>query len=287
MSLSGHGSTAGSSPVAAARLLNTLVTQGSFVAALMYYLGAIWSMAYYGYFHVDAFALGLGFAEFVIHSLGLITTPVVVTGALAVLLFGSRGTLTRRAALLPPRAAAQVTRAANALARLHGWLVIAGIVMVLAWRDVQPYGWLAPVAIAAGILLGRRRTPTSPGTAAPGRAVPLLAAGLFLLWAATLHAHDLGVADARHTAGALVHRTAVVVFSVDRLSLTGPPAVTVQDLGDDVRFRYRYTGLRLLIERDGHYYVLPLGWRAAESSTYVLRENDRMRVELMPGTWRP
>ncbi|MFG2287630.1 hypothetical protein ACGFOU_16425 [Streptomyces sp. NPDC048595] len=147
------------------------------------------------------------------------------------------------------------------------------------------------------------RTDTNGGTAAPSgthgsaampspravpptmwsRAVPVFTAGLLVMWGLSLGTAGLGEREARQAAANLVRRPSVVLLSTDRISLAGP-GVEVSDLGAKVHYRYRYTGLRRLIERNGRYYLLPLGWNHQTGPTYVIQESDDLRVELFPGT---
>ncbi|WP_407285370.1 hypothetical protein [Streptomyces sp. BP-8] len=115
-----------------------------------------------------------------------------------------------------------------------------------------------------------------------GRAVPVFTAGLLVMWGLSLGTAGLGEREARQAAANLVRRPAVVLLSADRISLAGP-GVEVSDLGAKVHYRYRYTGLRRLIERNGRYYLLPLGWNHQTGPTYVIHESDDLRVELFPG----
>ncbi|MFB7288709.1 hypothetical protein [Actinacidiphila glaucinigra] len=250
----------------------------------MFYLGVIYANAYYSYFHVSIFALGLGFGELVIHSLGLIRAPVVIICVLAVLL-SARGSTLLPPTLLPRKFAAAAGRAAGVVARAHVWIVLAGVGLVIAWQAIQPFRWLAPVTIAAGFIIGQSRA-ANRGRRPQGlrdRAVPTFVAGVFLLWAATLVAGQLGVQDAQTNARNLLSRTAVVLYSTERISIRGP-SVQVVDLGKEVRFRYRYTGLRQLVERGGRFYLLPVGWDRRVDAIYLIQQSDTIRVELMPGT---
>ncbi|MGP3638681.1 hypothetical protein ACTU45_36300, partial [Streptomyces sp. 24-1644] len=76
---------AGPDPASPTALVNIVVAQASFIAALMFYVGVIYTSAYYGYFHLSPFSLGFGFAEFVLQSLQLMTFPVLV-GAVVLLI---------------------------------------------------------------------------------------------------------------------------------------------------------------------------------------------------------
>ena len=83
----------------------------------------------------------------------------------------------------------------------------------------------------------------------------------------------------------LPSRTAVVVYSIQPLALSGP-GVTVQQLPAGFRYHYRYQGLRLLITRSGTYYLLPVAWNPEQDLTYILNDDDEIRIELLSGVAR-
>ena len=76
--------------------------------------------------------------------------------------------------------------------------------------------------------------------------------------------------------------TAVVVYSIQRLALSGP-GVMVQQLPAGFLYHYRYTGLRLLITWSGTYYLLPVDWNPQLDLTYIINESDQTRIELLSG----
>lgn len=265
-------------------LINSVVGAASFVSALMLYAGYIYTNAYYGYFHLDSFAVGFDTFELVIRSLNLAALPALEVLVLALLFPYLPRLLTTLH--VPAHHVRRLRAAGQAVARAHVAIVAAGAALLLLWRWIQPYAWSAPLLVATGLLLGRTRAATPPGTAPPPawrRTAALLAAGLFLIWAVALLAGDRGRHDAHHDAGQLVRRVAVVVLSTDRLSFA-PPGPAVEDLGRGTHYRYRYSGLRLLIERDQRYYLLPLDWHKSTDPTYVIKDDDDIRVELRPGT---
>lgn len=268
----------GPGPVA---ILRVVIAQASFIAALMFYLGALYASRYYNYFHLSPFSLGFGFAEFVLQSLHLLKLPVLVT--FVVLLIVSGIPRLPKRLPLPDRVARSIYAPISALARGHLVVVAAGLVMLILWPLIQPYGWVAPLTIAVGLLLGQSKNAQgSRVKGLRGRAVPLFAAGVFLFWAVTLAAWDVGERDAKLHAGNVLHWTSVVVLSTESLSLpTG--SIVKQDLGEGLRHRYRYTGLRLLIERNGRYYVVPVNWNAKTDSIWVIRESENTWIGLMPG----
>ncbi|MEV8318188.1 hypothetical protein AB0Q95_28920 [Streptomyces sp. NPDC059900] len=263
-------------------LVNGAVGAGTLMAALMFYAGIIHSSSYYGYFRLDVYSLGLSLPQVTIWSLRLVTMEVLI--ALAVLALAPRSQEILALLRLPPAALARVRRTARAVARFSPVIAVAGIVLMALWQYVQPYRWAAPLLVAGGLALGQSRA-ANAGAPTRGwwrKGLPVAVAGLCVVWVIALLAGQLGRQDARSTAARLVSRTAVVVLSTERMSMRGP-GVVAEDLGKGVRYRYRYSGLRLLIERDRRYYVLPLGWQRRTDATYVIDDDDTVRVELLPG----
>ncbi|GCD47642.1 hypothetical protein [Streptomyces paromomycinus] len=261
---------------------NTVLGAGSLVGGLMFYAGVMHSSAYFAYFHVRASILGFGFPQMIIWSLRLVTLPVLI--GLALLAVTPRLPELLVSLRVPHRVTLGVRRAVRAVARQYVLFVAAGVVLMLLWQHIQPYGWAAPLLVAAGLVLGQSdaANPVRPPRGLWRRGFPIAAAALFLVWMIALVAGSLGTQDARSTAAHLVRRPAVVVLSVERLSLTGPGLATETLPG--MHYRYRYTGLRLILERDRRYYVLPVGWRARTDPAFVIEDDDTILVQLMPGT---
>ncbi|WJV46670.1 hypothetical protein [Streptomyces flavofungini] len=267
-----------------AELVNSVVGAASFAGALMLYAGYIYTNAYFGHFHLDTFAVGFDTFELVVRSLGLAALPALEVLVLTLLIPYLPRILT--ALRVPAHQVRRLREAGRAVARAHAVLIAAGAALLLLWRWIQPYAWAAPLLVAVGLLLGHTRAATTAGAAPPPpwrRTASLLAAGLFLIWVVALVAGERGRHDARHDADHLVRRVAVVVLSTDRLSFA-PPGPAVEDLGRGTHYRYRYSGLRLLIERDQRYYLLPLDWQKTTDPTYVIKDDDDIRIELRPGT---
>ncbi|MER7953203.1 hypothetical protein [Streptomyces sp. NPDC096030] len=283
----GHAAAPGpareSEPSSPTALLKVVIAQGTFIAALMFYLGAMYTSTFYGYFHLSLSALDLSFGEQVTQSLHLLKLEVLVAAGVVLLVvavpwFTARS---RPSAVSTPRAP---TRAEVLARRLQLPVVAVGVVLLALWSKIQPYGWTAPLIIAAGLLMGQFRDATGRRpTGFRYRALPVFAAGAFLFWALTQVTVQTAERDAAARARDVTDWTGVLVLSTHPLALpTG--AVTKEVLPGGVRHRYRYTGLRLLLERDGRYYVVPLGWDAKRDAMYIVRESDAVWIGLTPGT---
>ncbi|MYW69139.1 hypothetical protein GTY65_34455 [Streptomyces sp. SID8379] len=259
-------------------LINSVVGAGSFIAGLMLYAGYIYANAYFGYFRLDSFAVGFDTFELVMRSLRLATLPVLEILTLLLLVPALPRLLT--VLRIPARHIERLRGAGRAVARAHLVPVAAGALLLLLWRWIQPYGWAAPLLVVGGLLLGQ--APAAGPRAIWERTVSLLLAGLFLVWVVALVAGQLGRQDAGSDAALIVRRPSVVILSTDRLSIA-PPGPGGQDLGEGAHYRYRYEGLRLLIERGHRYYLLPVHWRRGTDPVYVIADDSSVRVEIRPG----
>ncbi|MFG2332964.1 hypothetical protein ACGFMM_25540 [Streptomyces sp. NPDC048604] len=264
-------------------LLKAVIAQGTFIAALMFYLGAMYSSTYYGYFHLSLSTLDLGFGELVTQSLHMLKLEVLVAAGVLVLLVAAPRLRAR------PRTAAGTgppapSRAEAVAHRLSLPVVVLGLVLLALWTEIQPYGWVAPMIVAAGLLLGQFRD--AEGRRPEGfrrRALPVFAAGLFGFWGLTQLTVQTAERDAAARARHVVDWTGVVVLSRNPLAFPSGK-VKVRTLPEGLLHRYRYTGLRLLLERDGRYHVVPLDWNVQRDTIYVIRESDAVWVGLTPGT---
>ncbi|MET8687647.1 hypothetical protein ABZV77_25875 [Streptomyces sp. NPDC004732] len=258
----------------------------AFIGVLMLYTGYIYTNAYFGYFHLDNFAMGFSPDELVIRSLRLATMPVFEILTVALLL----PTIPRllRCLRVPERHLRKAVELGHMTAKAHHAFVAAGALLMALWSWIQSFAWVAPLLVAAGVLLGRIRSAIPAGQPREPVwrfAASLMIAGLCLIWIAALVAADLGRKDAHQDTQQLVRRVSVILLSTEQLNFA-PPGPRVTDLGKGTHFRYRYTNLRLLIERDHRYYLLPTGW-SRENSTYVIKDSDDVRIEIRSGTSLP
>ncbi|MEU6776183.1 hypothetical protein [Streptomyces sp. NPDC046759] len=265
----------GSADLMSSKLINIVIGQASFIAALMFYLGVIYMNHYFSYYHLNPFDLGFGFAEFALQSLNLITFPVLVSTVILIVAVTLYRRQSRQA--LP-----------EALVRCHMFLVAAGLILLVLWwlwRLLLP-DWAGPLLIGVGLLLGAA---PHDGVDHPRgvwtTALQIFGAGLFLFWALTLVVGHLGEQHARNDARTTSPgSTGLIIYSAKPLNF--PPTqgqLLTKDLGNTIRMRYRYTGLRLITVRDGRYYAVPIGWQEKTDPVYILRESDDVRFELTPG----
>jgi hypothetical protein len=175
---------------------------------------------------------------------------------------------------------------------LAGLLLVA-VALPLAWIAVSVDGgdtWLARNAGVFYVVLALLGTGTML-TAWPLRRsgpgpfsypLAIVVAVMCTLWVAGQYAGNLGTSAAGTIADTLPVQTAVTLYSIQSLALSGP-GVHCAPLGFPAEYRYRCTGLRLLYVQSGTYYLLPVRWSAQPDPTYVIDDSDQVRFELSGG----
>ncbi|WP_433303494.1 hypothetical protein ACQP2F_12155 [Actinoplanes sp. CA-030573] len=183
------------------------------------------------------------------------------------------------------------------LLALAGVLLSARAVIGLAAAHVsrqEPPGTTAlamaagPVLIAYGCWIATRTRPLGPWYA-QARRLRLIAvaavAGLALtgmFWAGTSFAWRLGEGRAYDDALQLPDRPEVVLDTGERL-IDLPPYVRENALpaerGD--KFRYRYRGLRLLVQAGGRLFLVPEHW-TTQGRTLIVPYDDSVRLQVIP-----
>jgi hypothetical protein len=291
----------GSVPASPARgIAGLIVANISLLIAVLVYMGWAYDDAFYGYFHLNPLDLNLSVVEYMLRSLDLFSTTiiivaVVITAAAAIrswdlgkTKFARRAAdavATRVSAIPAFREMASPDAAKRSRARqvllIGTGAVVTLIALALYWiaNYVSISTYLFLFLLGGGVLLL-----TWPNRAERrGRfayAMAVVVSAVCALWAASVYAHNLGMQTAEKDVHNLSTHTIAVVYSIDRLALSGP-GVTVQSLPAGYRYHYRYLGLRLLLMQSETYYLLPVGWSPQYDLTYILDQSDPIRIELL------
>jgi hypothetical protein len=247
-------------------------------------MGWAYTNAEFGYFHLNPLHLDIGVQEYALRGLNLFSPSLVTIGVTVALLLAGRALLVGSAEQMtePPRVIHLLQEQSGPLLRATGFVVgIAGLLLFATARHVAVPTYTVLALLATGPLMATWPTRTN-WLGRYGFSLSIVIAGLCVLWAGSLYAGAKGTAAAKNAIRELPTRTAVVVYSTRRLALSGP-GVNVQPLPQGSYYRYRYIGLRLLTARGERYYVLPVNWQRRFDATYVLRDNDNVRVELYAG----
>lgn len=175
--------------------------------------------------------------------------------------------------------AAGPLRAASAFLAGAG-AVVTGAAFALYWAamHVRISTFLVLAVLGAGPLL--LTWPTRAARTGRGLyAFAIVVAAICALWAASVYAKQQGTRAAESLVRDLPARTAVVIYSTQRLALSGP-GVSVQSLAPGLPYHFRYTGLRLLLAQSGTYYLLPVNWTPQMAFTYIVSKSEQVRIVL-------
>jgi hypothetical protein len=291
----------GSVPSTPARgIAGQIVANTSLLIAILVYMGWAYDNALYGYFHLNPLDLNIGVVEYMLRSLDLFSTAiiivaVVIIAATTIRAWGLGKTRFARQAASVTAArmstvpvfrrlahtnAAEQSRARQVLLIGAGAAVtLTALVLYRIANYVHINTYLFLCLLGGGVLLLTWPTRANRHGRFP-YAMAVVVAAVCALWAASLYAQNLGDQAAEKIVSDLPARTAVVVYSTRPLALSGP-GLTVQRLPATYRYHYRYQGLRLLLMRSGTYYLLPVDWSPQLDLTYILNQSDPIRIELL------
>lgn len=272
-------------------LLSSVVAPVTLVTALLFYFGYVSSRAQYLYFGVDVDTIGLSTQDYVMRSPQALLVPllVIALGTVALLLLHRR----LRRSVPSPRAVRLALGVATGVL-LAGLALLLGYPLVGSWRL---YAVVTPLLLGAGTagVIYLLRMPGAPhrdtgpdGDPVPWvgpavRAVGVVVVATCLFWATATVAQWSGEGLARRTARDLGQLPAVILDTTERLYLTDPVVEeTVLPAEEGDRYRYRYRGLRLLIQGPDAMYLVPHTWTASNSTLRVpFDETVRVRFQFV------
>jgi uncharacterized membrane protein YidH (DUF202 family) len=264
------------------------------ITAVLYYFGFLREQALFARFGVDLGSVGFSTTDYLVRSAGTLFVPLIVVllGAVAAVL--AHHTLDYVTTRLTPERRRVVSLGLVAVAVL---LLVAGVVGVQQRGDPAVGSLAGPVALGGGaILLQYAVDNAGPGTMPAGvssaltgtrtvrhaATVALVLVSIF--WATANLAQRRGVEAAKAIEKSLPVQAQAVVYSKERLQITGRGVEVATLDPSDARYRYRYNGLRMLLHSGDRWFLLPVGWTSESGDTVVLLPDDSpdIRVDLAP-----
>lgn len=292
----------------------TVLAPATVLSALLFYFGYVSSRAQFLYFGVDVDTIGLSTRDYVMRSPQALLVPALVFA------LGGAGLLLAHIAIrsrvrlvhaglgdqtLPDAErdawSARATSLQQTIRRalLTGVVLLAaGLMLLFAYPLVdgwQPYGVVTPLLIAAGAALAAYawRLPGTADQPPPDADDALLRTAALALtcaviatcmfWATATVAQWSGRGAAMRIARSLDDLPAVILDTQERLLLTdGVTQESALQESPGQTFRYRYRGLRLLIQGDGRLFLVPQVWSPSDSTVVVpLDETVRIRFQFV------
>jgi hypothetical protein len=283
------------------RVGGAVLGQTALLTALLVYFGWARTRATFAYFGVDVGLLDLSTTDYVLRSANAAYRPLLTLGLLALAAtYLHRGL--RRSERAGWRSSASAYRALEAAGA-----TLAGVgVLALVWPALSEwigarlpdssalgFAWL-PISLTAGFALLAYTTFVTAGAAAgpagtsfPPRWYPLVVLTvLSLFWSVSLFAVHTGTSRAQTLHRTLRSLPEAVVLSPQLLTIRGPGIELVElelpeRLRGQARYRFSYTGLRLLAHADGKHFLLPAAWRRGRDRVFEVPDDGRVRLELI------
>ena len=267
-------------------------------AKKLFYFG--WSHAYwfFDYFGVNSTLLGLTTRDYLMRSLdGLFVPMTVLACAGLVAVWGHSILRARLRAGARPRPL-RVLVPAMVIAGVL--LAAAGLVSVFFRTELDEHLAVAPSSLGLGVVLVaygvhlRRRLTAPPEQPEPAPALEWTAVaewagvfvlvGLSLFWAANDYSAAVGRSRARQLVAELPGFPDAVQYSDRSLSLAAPGVRQVRCKDAEATYRFRYDGLKLVLQSGDRYLFLPATWSPADGVAILMPRNDSLRLEFVPAS---
>jgi hypothetical protein len=262
-------------------ITTTFVAPATFVGALLFYFGYVSARSEYSYFGIDVDTLGFSTRDYVMRSPQALLMPALLISLLGAVTAAALAGI--RSGRIGPRVTERLT--------LGGSIIgTAGLCLVFAYAWLG--GWTAyplvtPLVITAGaglLALGGR------ARGFPGSVVVLvtLTAVVATFWATATLAQWTGRGIAMQTARHLTDLPAVVLDTHERLYLRD--TVTQEQIlapvgtdraPDGQTFRYRYYGLRLLVQSGDRMFLVPERWDPSDSTLVFDMSDVRVKFRFV------
>ncbi|MEV6558488.1 hypothetical protein AB0M22_22440 [Nocardia sp. NPDC051756] len=280
-------------------------SQAVLLGAVLYYFGSVYTRTWYSYFGIDAGMLGLSPVELTMRSLTPTFWPVVVALLVLLVLVAVRGLpfLIARKTRKPRRtlriwyaltlgvgAAALAIPALIGLGVRYAWSLLSTLQPSALILGALLLGYATTLRATYPALLRRPSLPGRPrprhrsATRPPTTAVMIALLGLGFagtLWSIGAYAAQQGITDARALAHAgFPDQPSILVFSVDRLGIEGTGTQVDEITVPGEKYRYLYSGVRLLARTPDTYFVIPQQWRPHRDRVFVIARNDTLRIDI-------
>lgn len=277
-----------------ARVVGPIVGSTAVLTALAYYFGYTFTNARATYFGIDPSTLGFSPTDYILRSADALFIPL---GAILVL---GLGCLTVdgyvRTLMTADQHLTALSRVVRSCQVAGGVIFCIGVYAAFSPLPFNAYYLIPPaspgigiVSLAYGTWVLRRldshkthRLAGEPSSRHASVTLVILIALLSLFWTASEYASALGSGRAQDLAANLEARPGVVILSTRPLALTGS-GVTVTDLDQDRgAYRYKYSGLRLLIRSRGDYFLVPDDWTRSNGVAFVVPDVPTLLFEFTP-----
>ncbi len=265
------------------KVLGQVVAPATLITALLIFFGWSRTTALFGWFGIDPTSLGFSSTDYLLTSQDGLFVPGVVI-ALLVLVMTWVLRLVRRSGHSSMDRAAWVAPAATVLGAAlatNGVLGLFGRGLYADSLAVAPLCLVLGVTLlsVAGHTVHAERLSYSGGAGIAELTALTIVMAMALFWAAGDYSAAVGRERAAELAGSLNQRSQVVLFSDKALGITAAGVRTLRCVSASAAYRYRYSGLVLLLNSNGQYVFLPTGWNRRTGSAIAVPKSEQIRLD--------
>jgi hypothetical protein len=300
MTLQEKGGTASSDPPA--HLRSVLETVGLVIApttlltSVLFFFGYMRSKALWDRFGLDLSVMGFSTQDYLLRGIDGVWWPLSAVVLAALLLLRVHSHVLR--SLAAGRRLGRIATTARVIEALGAASFVLGLGGLL-WRGGSHFLFtplssgvgIAAMAYARHLLRKMEHASRPKGVDDPepqwiNRGYLMLVAMFLILslfWATAEWAGAVGTGRAEHLIQNLNNELpGVTVYTQKRLNVE-ISTVKMADLGgNESDYRFRYTGLRLLIKANGKYFLVPEDWKEDNPFTLLIPDEKDMRIEFSP-----
>ncbi len=271
-----------------ARRLAALAGSTTVITGLLFYFGASRAYYFYDYLGVDSTLLNLTTRDYLQLSVDGLFVPILVMGVGGLML------LWAHVRFAPRLAQAREVRMVSIVLCVVGVLLLLNAVSrVLVQTPINRSLAVAPLCLGLGAWLLfygmrlQRQPVTTTGSASPwvssGEWIALLiVVGLALFWVANDYSAEVGRTRARQFVAELPTLPNAQLFSAQDLGISAPGVRETRCRGADAAYRYRYDGLKLVLQSGDEYLLLPARWSRVDGVSILLPRSNDVRIQFTP-----
>jgi hypothetical protein len=265
----------------------TVLANTTLLTALLYFFGFVETQVLFNYFRVHYTLLGQTPDEIFARGADGVLLPLAgAAGAILLFLVLARFLQIR----LTTPSWSKLLRVCTPIAAVLGMASLGTTALIaLDPEPFRDYPGVPGVGFALGVLmiLFAWRQWTSQKSDGTKSSVVELVAGyalvsIGLFWAVGDYSGAVGVRRGFETASQFPTRPAATVYSAESLNLTAGGVTEVRCANPEATYKYRYTGLKLLLQSGGQYVFVPSNWRASTGVAFVIPKTDKLRLEFGP-----
>ena len=265
------------------KVFGQVVAPATLITALLIFFGWSRTTALFGWFGVDPTSLGFSSTDYLLTSQDGLFVPgaviallvLVMTWVLNVVRHSGHSSVLRAPWVAPAAAVIGAVLATNGVLGLFGRGMFAGSLAV------------APLCLVLGVTLlslaghsfHMQRLDYSGGAGIAELTALTIVMAMALFWAAGDYSAAVGRERAAELAGSLDERSQVVLYSDKALGITAAGVRALRCGGESAAYRYRYSGLVLLLNSNGQYVFLPTGWNRRTGSAIAVPKSEQIRLD--------